>query len=79
MESKRKYIMTLSKDYSIALDTILRVRICNFLKTKNLGGCDDTLMIYENPKSSTVYVVKWAVLGLQRTPENSVLAQSKGQ
>ena len=50
--------MTLSKDYSIALDTILRVRICNFLKTKNLGGCDDTLMIYENPKSSTVYVVK---------------------
>ena len=29
------------------------------------GGCDDALLIYEAPKSSTVYLVKSPVLGLQ--------------
>ena len=42
----------------------------------NLGGCDNALLIYGAPKPSTVYVVKWAFLGLQRTSENSVLAPS---
>ena len=43
---------------------------------KKLGGCDDALLIYGAPKSITVYVVKWAFLGLQQAPENSVLAPS---
>ena len=46
------------------------------MKKKNLGGCDDALLIYGAPKSSTVYAVKWGILGLQRLPENSVLAPS---
>jgi hypothetical protein len=41
-----------------------------------MGGCDDALLIYEAPKYNTVYVVKWAFLGLQRASENSVLAPS---
>ena len=41
-----------------------------------MGGCDDALLIYGAPKSSTFYVVKWPFLGLQQAPENSVLAPS---
>ena len=43
---------------------------------KKMGGYDDTLLIYGAPKSSTVYVVKWEFLCLQRAPENSVLVPS---
>ena len=41
-----------------------------------MGGCVDALLIYWVLKSSTVYVVKCAFLGLQRAPENSVWAPS---
>ena len=34
------------KDYFVALDTIL--------KSEKLGGCDDELLIYGAPKSSSV-------------------------
>ena len=33
-------------------------------------------IVYDASKLSTVYVVKWPVLGLQRAPENSELAPS---
>ena len=38
--------------------------------------CDDALLIFGALKFSIVYLVKWPVLGLQRAPENSVLAPS---
>ena len=40
------------------------------------GDCNDTLLIYGAPKFSTVYLLKWPVLGLQQAPENSILAPS---
>jgi hypothetical protein len=49
----------MQNDYFIALDTILRLKICNFLNPfstkleiikKMMGGCEDALLI--------VYVVK---------------------
>ena len=43
---------------------------------KKLDGCDDALLIYGAPKSSTVYIAKWAFQGFQRAPENSVLSPS---
>ena len=33
-------------------------------------------LVYDASKLSTVYVVKWPVLGLQRAPENSEFAPS---
>ena len=44
-----------------------------------MGVCDDAVLIYGSPKSSTVYVVKWAFLDLQPASENAVLASPKGQ
>ena len=40
------------------------------------GGCHHLLLVYDASKLSTVYVVKWPVLGLQRAPENSEFAPS---
>ena len=55
---------------------VKKMKIININNEKNWSGCDDALLIYAAPKSSTVYVVKWVFLGLQRAPENSVLAPS---
>ena len=51
---------------------------CHILETlnKNFQKKIDTLLIYGAPKFSTVYLVKWPVLSLQRAPENLVLAPS---
>ena len=38
--------------------------------------CYDGLLVFGALKFSIVYLVKWPVLGLQRAPENSVLAPS---
>ena len=46
------------------------------LNKKNWGGCYHLLLVYDALKLSTVYVVKWPVLGLQRAPENSVFPPS---
>ena len=46
------------------------------IRQKNLGGCHHLLLVYDASKLSTVYVVKWPVLGLQRAPENSEFAPS---
>ena len=43
---------------------------------KGWGGCHHLLLVYDASKLSTVYVVKWPVLGLQRVPENSVFITS---
>ena len=61
---------------SIALDTILEWKFVTSSKVKifqkieimkkKLGDCDDALLIYGAPKSSTMYVVKSPVLGLQK-------------
>ena len=46
-------------------------------KTKKIwGGCHHLLLVYDASKLSTLYVVKWPVLGLQRAPENSEFAPS---
>ena len=45
-------------------------------KKKNWGGCHHLLLVYDASKLSTVYVVKWPVLGLQWAPENSEFAPS---
>ena len=41
-----------------------------------MGGCHHLLLVYDASMLSTVYVVKWPVLGLQRAPENSEFAPS---
>ena len=43
---------------------------------KNWGGYHHLLLLYDASKLSTVYVVKWPVVGLQRAPENSELSPS---
>ena len=43
---------------------------------KSWGGCHHLLLVYDASKLSTVYVLKWPVLGLQRAPENSEFAPS---
>ena len=43
---------------------------------KNWGGCHHLLLVYDASNLSTVYVVKWPVLGLQLAPENSEFASS---
>ena len=43
---------------------------------KNWGGCHNLLLVCDASKLSTVHVVKWSVLGLQRAPENSEFAPS---
>ena len=45
---------------------------------KNWGVCHHLLLVYDASKlsTSTVYVVKSPVLGLQRAPKNSELAPS---
>ena len=43
---------------------------------KKLGGCHHLLLVYDASKLSTVYVVKWTVLGHQRAPKNSEFAPS---
>ena len=43
---------------------------------KSWGGCHHLFLVYEASKLSTVYVVKSAVLGLQRAFENSVFSPS---
>jgi hypothetical protein len=48
--------------------------ICFISAKKNWGGCHHLLLVYDASKLSTVYVVKWPVLGLQRAPENSKFA-----
>ena len=40
------------------------------------GGCCHLLLVYDASKLSTVYVVKWPVLGLQRANENSEFTPS---
>ena len=46
-------------------------------KTKSIwGGCHHLSLVYDASKLSTVYVVKWPVLGLQRATENSEFAPS---
>ena len=45
-------------------------------QTKIWGSCHHLLLVYDASKLSTVYVVKWPVLGFQRAPENSELAPS---
>ena len=43
---------------------------------KSWSGCHHLFLVYEASKFSTVYVVKWPVLGLQQAPENSEFAPS---
>ena len=43
---------------------------------KSWDGCHHLLLVYDASKLSTVHVVKWPVLGLQRAPENSVFPPS---
>ena len=43
---------------------------------KSWGGSHYLLLVYDASKLSTVYVVKWTVLGLQQAPENSVFPPS---
>ena len=43
---------------------------------KNWGGYHHLSLVYDASKLTTVYVVKWTVLGLQRAPENSVFPPS---
>ena len=45
-------------------------------QTKVGSGCHDLLLVYDASKLSTMYVVKWPVLGLQRAPENPVFPPS---
>ena len=45
-------------------------------KKKLGGGCHHLLLVYDTSKLSTVYVVKWTVLGHQRAPKNSEFAPS---
>ena len=45
-------------------------------KKKIWDGYHLFFLVYHASKLSTVYVVKWPVLGLQRVPENSELAPS---
>ena len=47
-----------------------------YIRQKNWGGCHHLLLVYDASKLSTVYVVKWPVLGLQRAPKNSEFAPS---
>ena len=48
-----------------------------FYKTKkSWGGCHHLFLVYDASKLSTVFVVKWPVLGLQRAPGNSEFAPS---
>ena len=44
--------------------------------TKNRGSCHHLLSVYDASKLSTVYVVKWSVLGLQQAPKKSEFAPS---
>ena len=48
----------------------------DYIRQKNWGGCHHLLLVYDASKLSTVYIVKWPVLGLQRAPENSVFPPS---
>ena len=45
-------------------------------KKKSWDGCHHLLLVYDDSKLSTVYIVKWPVLGLQRAFENSVFPPS---
>ena len=47
-----------------------------YIRQKKLGGYDHLLLTNDASKLSTVYVVKWPVLGLQGAPENSVFPPS---
>ena len=42
-----------------------------YIRQKKIcSGCHHSLLVYDASKLSTVYVVKWPVLGLQWAPEN---------
>ena len=43
---------------------------------KSWGGCHHLFLVYVASKLSTVYVVKWPVLGLQCAIKNSEFAPS---
>ena len=43
------------------------------------GGCYHLILIYDAPKFSIVYLLKWQVFSLQRGPSNSPLPPSNSR